>query len=265
MFARTRWQRARRRRRPLPPAWLEILERRVAYYRCLPDAEQRALRGMLQVLLGEMSFEPGAGMERVDEAMRVVVAAQAGLLLMNLPLEALPDVGPVILYPGVYRARERLWTPEGTQIETSEERHGESWSHGVMLLSWEDVRYDLEHVADGQNVVVHEVAHALDDLTGASDGMPPLPDASTAERWRAAFGRAFDELERDVRRRRRTLLDPYALEEPAEFFAVAAEAFLEMPINFRQAYPDLYELFAHAFRLDPAAWGECIEGTEPRD
>lgn len=262
MFARTRWQRARRKRRPLPPAWAEILDSQVAYYRCLPAAEKSELRGMLQVLLGEMAFERGAGMEAVDPAMRVAIGAQAALLLLHFPLEDLPTLRSVILYPGVYRARERLWTPEGTQVEASEERHGESWSHGVLLLSWEDVRYDLEHVADGQNVVVHEVAHALDDLTGESDGVPPLEDSATEERWHEAFGRAFEQLGRDLRRGRETLLDPYAAEDPAEFFAVAAETFLEMPRDFGTAYPELYGLMSGAFRIDPAAWADCLEEGE---
>ncbi len=127
---------------------------------------------MIQVLLGEVSFEAGAGMGAIDPGMRVAIAAQAALLLLNFPLDDLPSLRSVILYPGAYRARERLWTPEGTQVDETEERHGETWSHGVLLLSWEDVRYDLEHVGDGQNVVVHEVAHAIDDLTGESDGSP---------------------------------------------------------------------------------------------
>ena len=262
MLSRTGWSRARRKRTALPSTWVAVLEQQVAYYRCLPEPEQAELRGMLQVLLGELSFEAGAGMDAVEEAMRVAIGAQATLLLLHFPLEDLPTLRSVILYPGVYRARERLWTPEGTQVEASEERHGESWSHGVLLLSWEDVRYDLEHVADGQNVVVHEVAHALDDLTGESDGVPPLKDSATEERWQEAFGRAFDQLGRDLRRGRQTLLDPYAAEDPAEFFAVAAETFLEMPRDFGAAFPELHGLMSGVFRIDPAAWADFLEEGE---
>jgi hypothetical protein len=264
VFARTRWQRARRSRRPLPAHVREILETRVVYYRCLPQVEQQHLRAMLQVLLGEVTFEPGAGMEQLEEAMRVSVAALAALPLLHFPLEDLPTLRSVILYPGVYRARERLWTPEGTLVEASEERHGEAWTHGVLLLSWEDVRYDLDHVGDGQNVVIHEVAHALDDLTGDSDGTPPLPDVAAAQRWQAGFGRAFEDLGRDVRRGRETLLDPYGAEDRAEFFAVASEVFFEAPEAFQQAYPDLYRLLQTCYRLDPAAWASrlALESAE---
>lgn len=258
MLNRTNWSRRRRKGRPFPSEWAEILERDVAYYRCLPPAEQAELRGMLQVLLGEMAFEPGVGLESVEPPMRVVIAAQAALLLLHRPFDEWPELRTAIVYPGVYRARERVHTDEGAEVETLEERHGEAWSHGVLLFSWEDVAYDATRVDDGQNVVLHEVAHALDDRTGESDGVPLLPDAATEARWRAAFGAAYEDFVRAVKRRRRTLLDPYAAEDPAEFFAVATEAFFETPQEFVEAYPELYRLLRDFYHLDPAPWAACL-------
>lgn len=260
MLKRSAWSRARRFRRPLPPAWQPILEQRVAYYRCLPEPAQAELRGLLHVLLGEVPFEPGGGLQAVEEEMRVIVAAQAAVLLLGRPLGELPDLRSVIVYPGAYRARERLHTDEGTLVESSEVRRGEAWAHGVLLLSWDDVAYDAAHVDDGENIVFHEMAHALDDLTGETDGVPPQPDAEHAAAWVAAFEPAYKALVRSARLRRETLLDPYAAEEPAEFFAVATETFLEMPLEFRAEYPELYRLLRAYFRLDPAAWaGQLTE------
>jgi Mlc titration factor MtfA (ptsG expression regulator) len=254
LLSRTRWSRARRKRSPLPGSWLSVLEDRVAYYRVLPPAEQQELHGMLQVLLGELSFEAGAGLERVDEVMRVMIAAQAAVLLLHRPLDELPKLHTAIVYPGLYRARERLHTSEGVEVEEDEARHGEAWSYGVLLLSWEDVEYDSAHIDDGENVVFHEVAHALDEQTGEGDGTPLFADQATVEAWMKARDSAFESLVRDLQRRRKTLLDPYAAEDPAEFFAVATEAFLETPMAFRAAYPELYNLLRDFFRLDPVAW-----------
>lgn len=264
MLSRTGWARARRQRAPIPPSWLAVLEDRVPYYGVLPPAEQDELRGMLQVLLGELSFEAGAGLEAVDEAMRVMIAAQACVLLLHRPLADLPRLRTAIVYPGVYRARERLHTDEGVEVEESEARHGEAWSHGVLLLSWEDVVYDSAHIDDGQNVVFHEVAHALDDQTGDADGMPLLADREAVEAWSRASGVAFADLEQDVRRRRKTLLDPYAAEDPAEFFAVVTETFLEAPLAFQAVYPELYRLLRDFYRLDPVAWAPRLAPTLPR-
>ena len=261
MLSRSGWSRARRKRSPLPPAWTAVLEQRVAYYSCLPDAEQVELRGMLQVLLGETSFEAGAGLDGVDLDMRIIIAAQACVLLLHRPLSDLPKVHTVIVYPGVYRARERRRTVEGTEVEISEGRHGESWSHGVLLFSWEDVAYDAIHVDDGENIVFHEVAHALDEQTGESDGIPPLPDRPAALVWEKAFRTAYENLVRDVRLRRKTALDPYAAEDPAEFFAVATETFLETPLVFWSAYPDLYRLLRDFYHLDPAIWASGLSAA----
>ena len=235
-----------------------MLERQVAYYRCLPDAEQAELRGMLQVLLGEMAFEAGAELDGVDLTMRVVIAAQASVLLLHRPLSDLPQLRTVIVYPGVYRARERMRTPEGIEVESSEARHGESWSHGVLLFSWDDVAYDSAHIDDGENIVFHEVAHALDEQTGESDGVPPLPDGETARAWVKDLGAAYDSLVRDLRRRQTTVLDPYAAEDPAEFFAVATEVFFEAPLALRSAYPDLYQQLRDFYHLDPGTWAACL-------
>ncbi len=258
MLSRTGWSRARRKRRTLPDSLMKMLEREVAYYRCLPEGEQAELRGILQVLLGETSFEAGAGLEAVDLSMQVTIAAQASLLLLHRPLSDLPDLRTVIVYPGVYRARERTHTPEGIEVVSSEARHGESWSHGVLLFSWEDVAYDAVHVDDGENIVFHEVAHALDEQTGEADGVPPLPDGPAAVAWEEAFGAAYDDLVRAVRLRRKTLLDPYAAEDPAEFFAVATETFFEAPSAFRSVYPDLYQRLSDFYHLDPATWEPCL-------
>jgi len=264
IFGRTGWARARRKRAPLSASILALLEERVAYYGVLPPADKAELRGMLQVLLGELSFEAGAGLGVVDEAMRVMIAAPACVLLLHRPLADLPRLRTAIVYPGVYRARERLHTAEGVEVEESEARHGEAWAHGVLLLSWEDIEYDSVHIDDGQNVVFHEVAHALDEQTGDADGTPLLADREAVEAWSRASGAAFADLERDVRRRRKTLLDPYAAEDPAEFFAVATETFLEVPIAFQAVYPELYRLLRDFYKLDPVAWAPGLAVTPPR-
>jgi Mlc titration factor MtfA (ptsG expression regulator) len=211
------------------------------------------------VLLGEVSFEAGAGLETVDETMRVMTAAQACLPLLHRPLGDLPKLQTAILYPGAYRVRERLHTEEGIEVESSEVRHGEAWTHGVLLLSWEDVLHDSSHIDDGENVVLHEVAHALDDQTGESDGMPLLADEAAVDAWSRAFGDAFEQLDRDVRHRRKTVLDPYAAENPAEFFAVTTEAFFESPMGFQAAYPELYALMRDFYQLDPVRWAPLLK------
>ena len=51
---------------------------------------------------------------------------------------------------------------------------------------------------------------------------------------------AYDDLIRRLDRGEEPWLDPYAAEEPAEFFAVCAEMFFDVPEAFRTEYPRLY-------------------------
>ena len=49
-----------------------------------------------------------------------------------------------------------------------------------------------------------------------------------------------------------TVLDTYGATNPAEFFAVATEAFFERPHALRERHPELYAELARFFRQDPA-------------
>ncbi len=254
MFRRASWQRARRMRRPLPPAWQEVLERRLSIYRRLPRAEQQALAGLTQVLMGEVGFEAGIGLDRVDMPMRLMIAGQIALGLLHRPLADLPRLRTIIVYPGAYRARGRRQTPEGVIVAVDEERQGEAWEHGVIVLSWDDVAYDAEHIDDGLNVVLHEVAHVLDAETGEMDGVPLLPSAEMARRWRRAVEDAHVNLERRIRLGRDSVLDAYALEDRGELFAVASEAFFEAPHQLQREVPGLWSVLREFYGVDPSAW-----------
>ncbi len=263
MFRRASWLRARRMRCPLPSSWQEILETRVAFYRRLPEAERQELVGLTQVLMGEVGFEAAIGLDRLDESMRIIIASQAALCLLHRPLPELPRLRTVIVYPGAYRARERKHTAEGVEIPVVEERHGEAWEHGVMLLSWDDVAYDAECIDDGLNVVLHEMAHVLDAESGEMDGRPLLPDSGIASRWLRVIGESYSRLERQVRLRRNTVLDPYGAEDHGEFYAVATEAFFESPQGLRDEYPGLYSLLQEYYRVDPSVWADRLPPAAP--
>ncbi|MDR0440665.1 MAG: zinc-dependent peptidase, partial [Candidatus Accumulibacter sp.] len=46
-------------------------------------------------------------------------------------------------------------------------------------------------------------------------------------------------------------IDPYASENPGEFFAVLSETFFEVPDVLYRDYPALYALFVRFYRQDP--------------
>ena len=245
---------ARRRRirsQRLPELWQRILEGSVPLYRRLAADDQRELTAHLQILLAEKHFEGAAGLD-VTERMRLIVAAQAAVLLLHRPTDFFPKLVTVLLYPGEYAVSEDVETDEGVVVHVGESRAGEFWQAGVLVLSWEDVERDL---ADSdQNVVLHEFAHQLDAEDGEMNGAPILANQKLRDRWATAMSDAFKRLTVAADHESETLLDPYGAEDPAEFFAVATEAFFLLPVELECAEPDLYGVLRDFFLQDPARW-----------
>lgn len=249
-------RRARLKRKPLPGEWLAILERNVPYYACLTPEEQRQLHGLIQVFLDEKWFEGAAGLEITDE-IRLTIAAQACILRLHHGDDIYPTLRTVIVYPRAYVARETLRQPEGTELDRTQVRLGESWTHGALVLSWDDVLHGAADIHDGQNIVFHEFAHQLDDEAGVADGAPYLPKRSMYVAWARVLSREYRALVAAVARHRPTLLSAYGASSPAEFFAVATEFFFEKPGQLRERHPELYEQLRLFYQQDPARRTDC--------
>jgi Mlc titration factor MtfA (ptsG expression regulator) len=117
-----------------------------------------------------------------------------------------------------------------------------------IVLSWADVLAGLR-AGDGYNVVLHEFAHFLDH---ALDGVLSAPGPELG--WHALLQREHAALRAAVATGRPTLIDPYGAEDPAEFFAVATEVFMERPRELAADHPQLYRALARIYALDPAGW-----------
>jgi MtfA peptidase len=245
----------RRRRRllaqPFPAAWLEIIERNVAFYACLPNADRIELQGLIQIFLAEKTFEGCGGLVLTDE-MKVTIAAQACLLLLHRQTDIYPRLITILVYPSAYLAKGVKPIGGPIVLEGESARLGESWTSGVVVLSWNDVQAGASDIHDGQNLVLHEFAHQLDREDGAINGTPLLEHRSQYLAWARVLNAEYERLQRDSRLGRSTVLDDYGATDPAEFFAVATECFFEKPRVLRKRHPALYEELKSFYRQDPA-------------
>ncbi|MHC4716450.1 MAG: M90 family metallopeptidase [Planctomycetota bacterium] len=251
LFGFKRRRRRRLRGRPFPDQWLGVLRRNVPYYGVLTEAEQEELRGHIQVFLAEKRLQGCGGLEMTDE-IRVTIAAQACILLLGRETDYYPMMKSIFVYPHAYAVDVSRQIPS-VERGTVQPRLGESWYRGPVVLSWDDTRKGASDIHDGHNVVLHEFAHQLDSETGATDGAPVLAHRSMYVAWARVLGREFERLGEDIDRDRPTVLDDYAGTDPAEFFAVATEAFFEKPQALRRDRPELYEQLRGFYRQDPAA------------
>lgn len=256
-FGAPRWTEARRRRirgRPFPTAWRTLLHRHVPYVRRLPADLQLQLKQHIQVFLAEKPFIGCAGLV-VTDAMRVSIAAQACLLLLNRPhTNYYPRLRQILVYPGAFAVQQVHTDANGVLQERRAVLSGESWSQGQVVLSWADAAAGAESPDDGQNVVIHEFAHQLDQETGPANGAPVLAPGQDAHRWAQVLAREFSQLQWSAEQQELTLLNHYGASSPAEFFAVASEVFFEQPTALAHLHPALFRELAHLYRVNPLSW-----------
>jgi len=250
MFGFKRMRRRRWRSRPVPPQWIDIIERNVPYYRYLTPDERSELHGHIQVFLHEKDFEGCEGLEITDE-IRVTIAAQACILLLHRETDYFPFMSSILVYPRHYFAFTSEHLPGGMVQEGVQARLGESWKRGPIVLSWNDVLHGAADPHDGHNVVFHEFAHALDSESGALEGAPSLPDATMYTAWARVLGNEYKNLLVDLERNHRHLIDAYGATNPAEFFAVVTEAFFEKPLQLKNRHPELYQQLRSFYQQDP--------------
>jgi Mlc titration factor MtfA (ptsG expression regulator) len=251
------WPFKRRRRRrlrgqPIPSEWSSTLNRNLPVFRRLPSRDQTELLGHIQVFLAEKRFEGCGGLELTDE-IRLTIAAQACLLLLHRETDYYPQLSTILVYPSTYLAHEERHLEGPIWEEGGQYRLGHTARHlGVIVLAWDAARRGATHPSDGQNVVLHEFAHQLDFEDYSTDGAPALATRAEYLAWARVMSREFKALQAAEETGMPTVLDTYGATNPAEFFAVATEAFFERPRALRARHPELYGELGKFFRQDPA-------------
>lgn len=249
-------RRNHRRRRlmnePIPSQWKDYITRNLPLYQRLPEALKRQLHGLVNVFVDEKRFVGCGGLAMTDE-IKVTIAAQACMLLLNRKTNFYRKMKTIYVYPHTYVAKG-IEHDGGLVIEGKSVRLGESWQNGPIVLTWDSIVGGARNVQDGRNVVLHEFAHQLDQEDGDADGAPILDSRSCYRSWAAVLGDEYERLCRKELGRGRSVLNTYGATNPAEFFAVATEAFFEKPKQMHKRSPELYEELKSYYKLDPLEW-----------
>jgi Mlc titration factor MtfA (ptsG expression regulator) len=250
-------------RHPVDPQMWERVRQRLPILDGLSAEEDRYLLESCVLFLQAKHLTALEGVELDDES-RLFLAAHA-----QLPLLALGDLNwyqgfhEIILYGDDFISPQRHRDASGIEHEWDGEHSGEAWSQGPVILAWPGV------LASGgweaYNLVIHELAHKLDMLNGEANGLPPLhPDMRVSD-WASAMQSAYDDLNRqlDANPDAETAIDPYAAENPAEFFAVISEYFFSAPDLLVEAYPAVYGQLKAFYRQDPLARLTALQRDNP--
>lgn len=251
-YAFVLWRRAKHRTlvigEPFPDEWRILLLRNLPIYGRMPPALRLQLEPAVRAFLTRIEFVGCDGLQVTDE-MRLVVAAQACLLIVQTDADAYAGLHSVLLYPDEFVVKDSDEDEAGVVTEGERVLSGQTFDTARIILSWRDVQESGAEGDDAYNVVLHEFAHYLDHDVGGS-----LTESGHDSDWHQTLEREYDALCDAIERGEKTLIDPYGAEHISEFFAVATETFFETPEPLLAAHPRLYGELRRFYGLDPASW-----------
>ena len=228
-------------------AWLPLLERQFEHWNTLTPTELERMHHLVAGFFHDTRWEAANGFTLTDD-IKVLIAAQASMLLLGLEIDDYPQLTSVIVHPSTVRLHGQHSAGGGLVSSGTQTLLGQAHYRGPVVLSWNAARRGARFPDGGENVVYHEFAHQLDMLDGITDGTPPLGTDAARERWVEVCTAAYD----SVRAEGSPVLRPYAGTNPAEFFAVATEVFFNRPLELREHEPALYAELRNFYHQDPA-------------
>ena len=245
-FRRWRMRRLLLRNRIPFVVWCEV-SRHIAALRDLNAVQRAQLRKLSTWFLHNKAINGVHGLE-VTLPMRITVAAQACLLILNLDVDYFDNWVEVILYPGAFRVQHEHQDGNGLVHMEENILSGEAWLRGPVILSWDDVARDSEQNQHGRNVVIHEFAHKLDGRNGVVNGLPPLRRGMNRTLWAEAFNASYRAFCQQVETGNTPCINPYAATSPAEFFAVSSEYFYTAPEILNACWPAVHEQLSQFYQ-----------------
>ncbi len=245
---------------PILPALWASATANYEFVQRLSLEDQARLRHLASTFLSRKTIS-GADGQTITELARVQIAAQACILILNLGIDYYDGWHEIILYPAQFSTEREYTDGAGVVHRTRSVLAGEAWLQGPVVLSYADVT-DTE---GAHNVVIHEFAHKIDMLNGGANGYPPLHKGLNREQWKQTFlatylqfCEAVDKAEMLPRHHAQAYaaldaipIDPYAAENPAEFFAVCSEVFFEAPEVLAQSFPAVFAQLALFYKQNP--------------
>jgi len=244
-----------------PSGWIFFLKKNVYLYQKLPEEFKQQLHSYIQIFIAEKEFVGKEGLDVTPE-MQLAIASQACLLLIEKnpnPLQPkrsnyFPYLKYIYIYPDPITHQSKSKTLEYNVLLGQSSVGYKSGKDGTILLSWADVLREAKYHKNGNNVVLHEFAHQLDQEFGSATGTPRLDNLEKTLTWQTIFRDEYKKLCQAIKNGQPTIIDSYGTQNPVEFFAVVTEAFFLKSRLMAVYHSSLYEQLKQYYQLDPATW-----------
>ena len=218
----------------------DILEKHFGFYNHLYTTQKHEFNKKVFILVNCKKFIGIKGFE-INKFHKVIIAALATRLILKLGLKYFDHIHRIYIY-------ESEFDSAGFQLPLK----GITGSPGNIGLSWQAVKEGIEAETDGNCVVIHEFAHALDLYDGNFNGIPLLFKPAIMQQF---IDRIYKEHEKIFNRLEHWLglVQRYKIEDISEFFAVLTEIYFEKPELLKKDNKSLYDLMKKIYRYEPGA------------
>lgn len=220
----------------------ELLFKHVSFYQHLNVDDRLKFEDRISAFLSYVHVEGvGTPVEVLD---KLLIASSAIIPVFGFPDWKYQNLTNVLLYPDTFNT-EFQYEGGGRNILGMV---GSGYMNGQMILSRSALLLGFSNAADKENTAIHEFVHLLDKSDGATDGVPEnLMKHEYTIPWIKMIHEEMHRIEKGT-----SDINPYALTNEAEFFAVVSEYFFEKPDQFKAKHPELYERLADMFLQDLA-------------
>lgn len=229
-------------RRPrLSAADKVYLEDNFPYYQRLNPNHKDEFVKKLEMVLKGRSFIGRSEIRVITQEMKLLIGATIVMVTFGFRDLRLPHFSKILIYPDTYYST----------ISKQYHRGEVNPRHGIIVLSWNCFLRGLENETDGENLGIHEIAHALklENIIKGNDESDFF-DLSTYMEYKTL---ALEEIAIINSGSDSFFRSAGGINEH-EFFAVALENFFERPHPFFQYNSKLYGTLVRLLRQDPRVW-----------
>lgn len=224
--------------KPLTLGQKSFLSQYSYYYNQLPSVDKEEFEKRLLIFMYNKKWQPGKDMPSISENQKIAIASYAAQITFGLKVNILHKFKTIVLYNDQY-----------TSLYTGKKHKGEVNLYGAIVLSWKYFEEGAKNHNDGQNLALHELAHAFFINNFSS---------KTFER-NAIPRKYFDELHflsqriiPQIKSGKVSSLRAYSATNFQEFFACVMETFFEKPFELKKEFPDVYKCMCNMLRQDPS-------------
>ena len=183
--------------------------------------------------------------EMPTEEMRILVAAEACLLIVNRPLSDYRHLKAI-----------HLWEDE---INGNKNARGNATRFEINL-SWNYLKQSIRKARDGHNLTLHEFAHLIDFADdGIAQSIPVSRNSKDFKQWQELVNDEHKKLMKAYEGGKNYSIRAYGGYESIkgdkpELFSCGTSAFFERGSRLKRECPAVYNVLQVFYGIDPANW-----------